>query len=107
MISVYVREQKRYAQKDLCKLLCCSGEKVIPIIEHNEQYEKMIKSRYSLLQKKEMAKRHIEVINMSKGKNLNTHIATIKMKNGMMFKYELNTRRKKNAVVLLETSSWK
>lgn len=62
--------------------------------------------KFSLEEKKEIAKRHIEVINLSKGKNLNSHIATIKMKNGTMYKYELNTRRKTNAVVLLETSRW-
>ena len=63
-------------------------------------------SKFSLEDKKEIAKRHIEVIHLSKGKNLNSHIATIKMKNGKMYKYELNTRKKTNAVVLLETSHW-
>lgn len=63
-------------------------------------------SKFSLEDKKEIAKRHIEVIHLSKGKNLNSHIATIKMKNGIMYKYELNTRKKTNAVVLLETSHW-
>ncbi len=32
MISEFVREQKRYTQKDLCKILRCSEEKAIPLI---------------------------------------------------------------------------
>ena len=58
------------------------------------------------MDKKELAKKHIKEIGLSRGKNHNSHIATIRMMNGVMYKYELNTRKKTKAVVLLETSRW-
>ena len=66
----------------------------------------IIKSNLTLLDKKELAKKHIKEIGLSRGKNHNSHIATIRMMNGVMYKYELNTRKKTKAVVLLETSRW-
>lgn len=38
MISEFVREQKRYTQKDLCKTLRCSEEKAIPLIRKLKEF---------------------------------------------------------------------
>lgn len=38
MISEFVREQKRYTQKDLCKILRCSEEKAIPLIRKLKEF---------------------------------------------------------------------
>lgn len=38
MISEFVREQKRYTQKDLCKILRCSEEKVVPLIRKLKEF---------------------------------------------------------------------
>ena len=38
MISGFVREQKRYTQKDLCKILRCSEEKAIPLIRTLKEF---------------------------------------------------------------------
>lgn len=38
MISEFVREQKRYTQKDLCRILSCSEEKVVPLIRKLKEF---------------------------------------------------------------------
>ena len=38
MISEFVREQKRYTQEDLCKLLRCSGHEVLPFIRKLKEF---------------------------------------------------------------------
>lgn len=38
MISEFVREQKRYSQKDLCAVLKCSEEKAIPLIRKLKEF---------------------------------------------------------------------
>ena len=38
MISEFVREQKRYTQKDLCAVLKCSEEKAIPLIRRLKEF---------------------------------------------------------------------
>lgn len=38
MISEFVREQKRYTQKDLCKILRCSEEKAVPLIRKLKEF---------------------------------------------------------------------
>lgn len=38
MISEFVREQKRYTQKDLCRILECSEEKAIPLIRKLKEF---------------------------------------------------------------------
>ena len=38
MISEFVREQKRYTQKNLCKILRCSEEKAIPLIRKLKEF---------------------------------------------------------------------
>ena len=38
MISEFVREQKRYTQKDLCKILRCSEDKAIPLIRKLKEF---------------------------------------------------------------------
>ena len=35
MVSAFLREQKRYAQKELCQILQCSEEKIVPLIRNN------------------------------------------------------------------------
>lgn len=38
MISEFVREQKRYTQKDLCRILNCSEEKAVPLIRKLKEF---------------------------------------------------------------------
>ena len=38
MISEFVREQKRYTQKDLCAILKCAEEKAIPLIRKLKEF---------------------------------------------------------------------
>lgn len=38
MISEFVREQKRYTQKELCRILSCSEEKVVPLIRKLKEF---------------------------------------------------------------------
>lgn len=38
MISEFVREQQRYTQKDLCRILDCSEEKAIPLIRKLKEF---------------------------------------------------------------------
>jgi hypothetical protein len=38
MISEFVREQQRYTQKDLCRILDCSDERVIPLIRKLKEF---------------------------------------------------------------------
>lgn len=38
MISEYVREQKRYTQKELCKLFACSEENLITLIRKLKEF---------------------------------------------------------------------
>lgn len=38
MISEFVREQKRYTQKDLCRILHCSAEKAVPLIRKLKEF---------------------------------------------------------------------
>ena len=38
MISKFLREQKRYTQKDLCDIFECSEEKVVPIIRKLKEF---------------------------------------------------------------------
>ena len=39
MISEYVREQKRYTQKELCKLFACSEENLIALIRKLKEFK--------------------------------------------------------------------
>ena len=38
MISRFLREQKRYTQKDLCDILECSEECAVPLIRKLKEY---------------------------------------------------------------------
>ena len=38
MISEFVREQQRYTQKDLCRILDCLEEKAIPLIRKLKEF---------------------------------------------------------------------
>lgn len=38
MISIFVREQKRYTQNDLCRILACSEEKGVPLIRKLKEF---------------------------------------------------------------------
>lgn len=38
MLSGFVREQKRYTQKDLCRILSCSEEKAVPLIRKLKEF---------------------------------------------------------------------
>lgn len=40
MISEFVREQQRYTQKDLCRILECSEEKAIPLIRKLKEFRR-------------------------------------------------------------------
>ncbi|WRK55192.1 winged helix DNA-binding protein [Coprobacillaceae bacterium CR2/5/TPMF4] len=38
MISEFVREQKRYTQKELCNILMCNEEQVVPLIRKLKEF---------------------------------------------------------------------
>ena len=58
MISEFVREQKRYTQKDLYKILRCSEEKAIPLIRKLKEFGVLKAVKASDLQR-DMSKTNI------------------------------------------------
>ena len=38
MISVYIREQKRYTQPELCNLLAMDANEIVPVLRRLKEY---------------------------------------------------------------------
>ena len=51
MISEYVKEQKRYTQKELARIFHCSEEKAVPVIRRLKQFGVLKSVKASELQK--------------------------------------------------------
>ena len=71
MISRYLREQRRYSQKDLCDLLKCTEEKIVSIIRKLKEYGIVKAVKYSEIQKdmSDLFDEDIELSDVEIGKN--------------------------------------
>ncbi len=78
MISRYLREQKRYTQKELCGILQCSEEKVIPVIRKLKEYG-IIKAVLASARQKELSDlidEDIEVADVAPGEDAYLYVIT-------------------------------
>ena len=71
MISKFLREQKRYTQRDLCDILECSEEKVVPIIRKLKEYGVLKAVKASDVQRdmSDLIDEEIEVADVEVGEN--------------------------------------
>lgn len=71
MISKFLREQERYTQKNLCDILECSEEKVIPLIRKLKEYGVLKAVKASDVQKdmSDLVDEDIEVAEVEAGEN--------------------------------------
>lgn len=78
MISKFVREQKRYTQKDLCGIFVCTEEKVVPLIRKLKEYGVLKAVKKSELQKNmsELLEKDIEVADVEIGENEYLYVFT-------------------------------
>ena len=69
MISKFVREQKRYTQRDLCEIFQCSEERAVPIIRKLKEYGVLKAVRASMPQKdmSDLVDEDIEVADVEVG----------------------------------------
>lgn len=78
MISEFVREQKRYTQKDLCKILRCSEEKAIPLIRKLKEFGVLKAVKASDIQRdmSDLMDEDIEVADVEIGENEYLYVFT-------------------------------
>ena len=78
MISEFVREQKRYTQKDLCKILRCSEEKAIPLIRKLKEFGVLKAVKASDIQRdmSDLMDEDIEVADVEVGENEYLYVFT-------------------------------
>lgn len=78
MISEFVREQKRYTQKDLCRLLKCSEEKAIPLIRKLKEFGVLKAVKASDIQRdmSELLDEDIEVADVEAGEDEYLYVFT-------------------------------
>ena len=78
MISEFVREQKRYTQKDLCKILRCSEEKAIPLIRKLKEFGDLNAVKASDLQRdmSDLMDEDIEVADVEIGEDEYLYVFT-------------------------------
>ena len=71
MISEFIREQKRYTQNDLCNIMRCSEENVVPLIRKLKQFNvlKAVKSSDVQLNMSELQDEDIEVADVEVGED--------------------------------------
>jgi llaJI restriction endonuclease len=71
MISKFLREQKRYTQKELCEKLECSEEKVVPVIRKLKEYGvlKAVKASDPQRDMSDLVDEDIEVADVEVGEN--------------------------------------
>ena len=71
MISEFIREQKRYSQKDLCDIFILSNEKVIPLIRKLKEFGVLIAVKATDIQRdmSDLQDEDIEVADVEVGKN--------------------------------------
>lgn len=78
MISEFVREQKRYTQKDLCKILRCSEEKAVPFIRKLKEFGvlKAVKSSDIQRDMSDLMDEDIEVADVEVGEDEYLYVFT-------------------------------
>ena len=78
MISEFVREQKRYTQKDLCAILRCSEEKAIPLIRSLKEFGilKAVKASDIQREMSDLVDVDIEVADVSAGEDEYLYVFT-------------------------------
>ena len=71
MISKFLREQKRYTQKELCEKLECSEEKIVPVIRRLKEYGvlKAVKASDPQRDMSDLVDEDIEVADVEVGEN--------------------------------------
>jgi hypothetical protein len=69
MISEFVREQKRYTQKKLCRILSCSEEKAVPLIRKLKEFGVLKAVKASDIQRNmsNLLDEDIEVVDVEEG----------------------------------------
>ena len=83
MISEFVREQKRYTQKDLCRILECTEEKAIPLIRKLKEFGVLKAVRVSDIQRdmSDLLDEDIEVADVEAGEDEYYYVFTCYMRN--------------------------
>ena len=78
MISKYLREQKRYTQKELCKALECSEERVVPIIRKLKEFGvlKTVKATDIQRDMSDLVDEDVEVADVEIGENEYLYVFT-------------------------------
>ena len=78
MISEFVREQKRYTQKELCQILKCSEEYVVSLIRKLKEFGvlKAVKSSYVQKNMADLLEEDIEVVDVEVGENEYLYVFT-------------------------------
>ena len=78
MISEFVREQKRYTQKELCHILKCSEENAIPFIRKLKEFGvlKAVKASDAQKNMADLLEEDIEVVDVEVGENEYLYVFT-------------------------------
>ena len=78
MISEFVREQKRYTQKELCQILKCSEEYVVSLIRKLKEFgvPKAVISSYVQKNMADLLEEDIEVVDVEVGENEYLYVFT-------------------------------
>lgn len=78
MISEFVREQKRYTQRELCKILKCTEEQAVPLIRKLKEFGILKAVKASDVQKNmaDLFDEDIEVIDVEAGENNYLYVFT-------------------------------
>lgn len=76
MISEFVREQRRYSQKDLCRILRCSEEKAVPLIRKLKEFGvlKVVKASDIQRDMSDLMNEDIEVADVEVGEDENLYV---------------------------------
>lgn len=78
MISRFLREQKRYTQKELCQILQCSEEKAVPLIRKLKEYGvlKAVKASDAQRNMSDLLNEDIEVADVEAGESEYLYVFT-------------------------------
>lgn len=78
MISEFVREQKRYTQKELCHILKCSEERAVPLIRKLKEFGVLKAVKSSEVQKNmaDLLDEDVEVADVEVGENEYLYVFT-------------------------------
>lgn len=78
MISQFVREQKRYTQRDLCRILDCSAEETVPLIKRLKEFGvlKAVKASDTQRDMSDLLAEDIEVADVELGENEYLYVFT-------------------------------